>query len=173
MGFSRIFDCMLCGSKRRQSIEGTSPVYEVDVRSLKRSKISVKDSQDSLETESCRTKLGRESDCDFSKSFDEKVVAAKTNRALIVASKRQYDIVDEPFPAYNDDEVVISNYAVGLNPIDWKSVDYNFCLPEFPWITGREMAGVVEKVGSDVIDFKVGDRVWTSECDCFVIMTIY
>ncbi|KAB5549630.1 hypothetical protein GE09DRAFT_1223451 [Coniochaeta sp. 2T2.1] len=29
-----------------------------------------------------------------------------------------------------------------LNHIDWKSVEYNFCLPELPWVTGREMAGV-------------------------------
>jgi NADPH:quinone reductase-like Zn-dependent oxidoreductase len=57
---------------------------------------------------------------------------------------------------------VISNHATGLNPIDYKSVDYNFCLPEFPWVTGREMAGVVEAVGSAVTDVKVGDHVWTS-----------
>lgn len=58
---------------------------------------------------------------------------------------------------------MIRNYAVGLNPIDWKSVDYNFCLPAFPWVTGREMAGVVERVGSEVKGCKVGDRVWTSK----------
>ncbi|KAK2755567.1 hypothetical protein FQN54_006507 [Arachnomyces sp. PD_36] len=62
----------------------------------------------------------------------------------------------------NDDEVMIRNCAVGLNPIDWKSVDYNFCIPEFPWVTGREMAGVVEKVGAAVTNLKPGDRVWTS-----------
>lgn len=63
----------------------------------------------------------------------------------------------------SDDEVIISNRTVGLNPIDWKSVDFNFCLPEYPWITGREMAGIIEAVGADVKEFKVGDRVWTSQ----------
>jgi NADPH:quinone reductase-like Zn-dependent oxidoreductase len=60
------------------------------------------------------------------------------------------------------EEVIIRNYAAGLNPIDWKSVDYNFCLPAFLWVTGREMAGVVHKVAPGVTSFKLGDRVWTS-----------
>jgi NADPH:quinone reductase-like Zn-dependent oxidoreductase len=82
-----------------------------------------------------------------------------------VCGKHTYALVDDhPFPSLeSDDEIVISTRAVGLNPIDWKSVDYNFCLPAFPWVTGREMAGIVEAVGSNVRDFKVGDRVWTSE----------
>jgi len=61
-----------------------------------------------------------------------------------------------------DNEIMIRTYAVGLNHIDWKSVQYNFCLPSFPWIMGREMAGVVEKVGSAVTNFRIGDHVWTS-----------
>lgn len=59
-------------------------------------------------------------------------------------------------------EVIIRTKAVGLNPIDWKSVDYNFCMPSFPWIGGREVAGIVEEVGANVTDVKVGDRVWAS-----------
>jgi NADPH:quinone reductase-like Zn-dependent oxidoreductase len=83
-----------------------------------------------------------------------------------VSAKYKYALVEEhPFPSLEtDDEIIISTRAVGLNPIDWKSVDYNFCLPAFPWVTGREMAGIVEAVGANVHDFKVGDRVWTSEC---------
>lgn len=88
-----------------------------------------------------------------------------TQRALVVASKGTYALLDTyPVPRLlHEKEVIIKSCAVGLNAIDWKSVDYNFCLPEFPWITGREMAGVVEKVGDEVTDFKVGDKVWTSE----------
>lgn len=87
------------------------------------------------------------------------------NCALVVADKGRYEIHESyPFPALNHErEVIIRTHAVGLNPIDWKSVDYGFCLPEFPWITGREMAGVVEHVGSEVTDFHVGQRVWTSK----------
>ncbi|PVH99771.1 GroES-like protein [Periconia macrospinosa] len=86
------------------------------------------------------------------------------NKALVVAAKKTYALVpDIGYPTLeHESEVIIQTQAVGLNPIDWKSVDYNFCLPEFPWITGREMAGVVVEVGKDVKDLKVGDRVWTS-----------
>lgn len=89
----------------------------------------------------------------------------EVNRALVVVGKRTYDIIDNyPYPRLeSEDEVIISNCAVGLNPIDWKSVDFNFCLPEYPWITGREMAGVITAVGKNVTDFNVGDRVWTSQ----------
>lgn len=49
-----------------------------------------------------------------------------------------------------------------LDPIDWKSVDYSFCMPKLPWVNGREMAGIVEYVGSEVEHVQVGQRVWTS-----------
>jgi NADPH:quinone reductase-like Zn-dependent oxidoreductase len=79
--------------------------------------------------------------------------------------KGKYEIEKScPFPSLNHEgEVIIRATAVGLNPIDWKSVDYGFCLPEFPWITGREMAGVVEQVGAEVTGLKIGQRVWTSK----------
>lgn len=88
----------------------------------------------------------------------------RSNPALLVVGKGQYEIRESyPFPSLSHDkEVVIQTKAVGLNPIDWKSVEYGFCLPEFPWITGREMAGIVEEVGSGVVNLKPGQRVWTS-----------
>lgn len=57
-------------------------------------------------------------------------------RALVVAQKGVYELRDtHAVPElHNDTEVLIRNRAVGLNPIDWKSVAYNFCLPSFPWV---------------------------------------
>jgi hypothetical protein len=90
----------------------------------------------------------------------------RSNRALIVKAKGTYGFAEHPFPELEHErEVVIRNHATGLNPIDFKSVDYNFCLPEFPWVTGREMAGTVEHVGREVEregKIRVDDRVWTS-----------
>ncbi|OTA70742.1 GroES-like protein [Hypoxylon sp. EC38] len=87
----------------------------------------------------------------------------RVQKALVVARKGEYEIRhDFPMPKVGDDEIMIRSRYVGLNPIDWKSVDYNFCLPEFPWVTGREMSGVVAQVGSSVTTFKEGDFVWTS-----------
>lgn len=82
-----------------------------------------------------------------------------------MAAKGRYELVDDfPTPQIQGpNEVLIRNHAVALNPIDWKSVEYNFCLPQFPWITGRELAGVVVSIGEDVNRLKEGDRVWTSK----------
>ncbi|KAK2759364.1 hypothetical protein FQN54_002842 [Arachnomyces sp. PD_36] len=87
-----------------------------------------------------------------------------TQQALTVTAKGVYRLEDDyPIPELEGDrEIMIRNYAVGLNPVDWKTVEYGFCLPELPWITGREMAGVVEKVSPGVTRFRPGDRVWTS-----------
>ncbi|KAF2104057.1 GroES-like protein [Rhizodiscina lignyota] len=87
-----------------------------------------------------------------------------TQSALIVARKGEYEVVNDfPLtPLQHEDEIMIRGHTVGLNPIDWKSVAFNFCLPDFPWVTGREMAGVVEKVGKNVSHVRPGDRVWTS-----------
>lgn len=45
------------------------------------------------------------------------------------------------------------------NPVDWKRIDYDFFIPELPWVVGGDIAGKVYKVGPGVKDFKVGDRV--------------
>lgn len=59
-----------------------------------------------------------------------------THSALRIVAKRTYALQDGcPIPEFQgEEEVMIKNFATGLNPIDWKSVDYNFCLPEFPWV---------------------------------------
>jgi hypothetical protein len=63
-------------------------------------------------------------------------ITPQVQQALVVARKGEYELSDSyQIPTLqNDDEVMIRNYAVGLNPIDWKSVEYNFCLPGFPWV---------------------------------------
>lgn len=88
-----------------------------------------------------------------------------TSCGLIITSKGQYTLDSAwPKPAIvAANEVRIKIQAVGLNPIDWKSVEWNFCLPSFPWTIGREASGVVESIGSGVTHIKVGDEVWTSK----------
>jgi NADPH:quinone reductase-like Zn-dependent oxidoreductase len=113
------------------------------------------------------TAEGESEEIRFQEQDSELSLDAKpeSQSALVVTSNRTYQVVHD-FPAPTElgsQEVRIRNHATGLNHIDWKSVDYNFCLPELPWITGREMAGVVDIVGSEVSRFKVGDLVWTSK----------
>lgn len=57
------------------------------------------------------------------------------------------------------DELLISVKSVGLNPVDYKCIQYGFGIEEWPAVIGRDVAGVVEEVGSQVTSFKVGDRV--------------
>ncbi|EXJ80686.1 hypothetical protein A1O3_06970 [Capronia epimyces CBS 606.96] len=94
---------------------------------------------------------------------DLNLVGSK-QRALVITPSRAFQIIHD-FPVPRElapGDVMIRNKAAGLNHIDWKSVEYNFCLPELPWIIGREMAGVVERVGTEVTNLKPGDHVWTS-----------
>ncbi|SPO23691.1 uncharacterized protein UTRI_03781_B [Ustilago trichophora] len=60
------------------------------------------------------------------------------------------------------DHILVRNDAVGLNPVDWKSVSYNFGIPAFPWILGRDIAGtIIQPPVENQEGWKVGDRVWT------------
>ncbi|PVH96034.1 GroES-like protein [Periconia macrospinosa] len=94
----------------------------------------------------------------------EKSPNTTVQSALLVVSKGTYSLdTNHPRPTIlHDNEVIIRTKAVGLNPIDWKSVAYNFCLPSYPWVIGRELSGIVTEVGSAVSDIAIGDEVWTS-----------
>jgi len=56
-------------------------------------------------------------------------------------------------------EVLVNNKAIGLNFIDIYYRNGLYAPPALPSGLGTEGAGVVEAVGSDVRDFKVGERV--------------
>ncbi|KAJ4404158.1 hypothetical protein N0V91_006060 [Didymella pomorum] len=66
---------------------------------------------------------------------------------LLHATRQPYEIaLDRTVPdVQNDTELLVKVIAAGLNPIDWKSPDYNFGVPVFPFISGRELSGVVVK----------------------------
>ena len=56
------------------------------------------------------------------------------------------------------DEIKVTNHAIGLNYIDTYHRSGLYPV-ELPSNIGIEGAGVIEKVGPDVNDFKVGDKV--------------
>ena len=159
MGVSQLFRCLPCFGRPPPLLQTQSP-STLDLPSK-----SPQSTVDSFESEPETTKSQDALSILPPETQQLPRKLTKSNRALTVSAKHTYALVEEyPFPSLEtDDEVIISTCAVGLNPIDWKSVDYNFCLPAFPWVTGREMAGIVEAVGANVKDFKVGERVWTSE----------
>ncbi|ETI25926.1 hypothetical protein G647_02703 [Cladophialophora carrionii CBS 160.54] len=72
-------------------------------------------------------------------------------------SQLDVQIKDIPIPKPNADQVLIKVIVSGTNPKDWK---YPIRVPGSTGLnTGDDIAGYVEAVGSDVTEFKVGDRV--------------
>ncbi|WP_223701658.1 NADP-dependent oxidoreductase [Sutcliffiella deserti] len=66
-------------------------------------------------------------------------------------------------PSISENQVLVEVYATSINPIDWKvRAGYlKEMLPfEFPIILGWDAAGVIVEVGSNITNFKVGDRVF-------------
>lgn len=154
-----VFECLPCFGRRRPPLLQAASISTQDLPS--KSPHSTANSFD-WEPETTESQLTLRIPYPETKRIPRR--PRKSNRALTVSAEHTYALIEEhPFPSLEtDDEIIISTRAVGLNPIDWKSVDYNSCLPAFPWVTGREMAGIVEEIGSSVKDFNVGDRVWTS-----------
>jgi NADPH:quinone reductase-like Zn-dependent oxidoreductase len=70
---------------------------------------------------------------------------------------------DVPRPEPEDDQLLIRVVAAGVNPVDGMIRSGLFAKDgsrAFPIILGGDVAGVVEKVGSKVTKFKVGDPVF-------------
>ena len=70
----------------------------------------------------------------------------------------EYKEVEEPNLTEND--ILIKVSSVGVNFPDGLLVQGKYQLkPETPFIPGMEVAGEVIELGSNVSDFKIGDRV--------------
>lgn len=77
----------------------------------------------------------------------------------MVTRKHGYEVNHVTVPVPAADEVVVRNLLIGINPVDWKSVEYGFGIHGYPWINGRESVGVVVAVGEGTKRFRVGSRV--------------
>eukprot|EP00918_Siedleckia_nematoides_P034686 GHVU01075439.1.p1 GENE.GHVU01075439.1~~GHVU01075439.1.p1 ORF type:complete len:385 (-),score=56.11 GHVU01075439.1:94-1176(-) len=76
-------------------------------------------------------------------------------KEAIVSGGPKVTLKEVPIPTPNADQVLIKVICSGSNPKDWK-------VPE--WFkqelnSGDDIAGVVEAVGGNVVEFKKGDRV--------------
>ncbi len=70
---------------------------------------------------------------------------------------------DLPTPAPGEGEVLVRVRAAALNPIDLYIRAGTVAMPiPHPFISGCDLAGVVEAIGPRVSRFQVGDRVWGS-----------
>lgn len=67
-------------------------------------------------------------------------------------------------PEIKPDEVLVKVKSVGINPVDNMITrgEVKLITPySFPLTIGNELAGVIEKTGEKVIEFKEGDRVFS------------
>ncbi|KAF2735973.1 GroES-like protein [Polyplosphaeria fusca] len=84
-----------------------------------------------------------------------------SNRAAWITEAKAHPFVvkEADMPKPGADEVVIKNHAVAINPVDWKVQATGFFIQKYPMILGTDVAGEIHQVGSNVTNFKKGDRV--------------
>lgn len=91
-------------------------------------------------------------------------------RAMVlnrVGGPEVFESAEVPTPTPGAGEVLIRIACAGVNPADWKDRQGHleqYYPYQFPYIVGFDAAGIVERVGAGVTDFKEGDRVITC-CD--------
>ncbi|MFC7395487.1 NAD(P)-dependent alcohol dehydrogenase [Scopulibacillus cellulosilyticus] len=86
----------------------------------------------------------------------------QTMKAAVMHSPRKINIETLPVPEINPDEVLIKVIAVGICGSDLHYYTHGKIgkyVVEKPFILGHECAGDIAAVGSDVKEFKAGDRV--------------
>jgi alcohol dehydrogenase len=72
-------------------------------------------------------------------------------------------LMDVPAPAAGARDIVVAVRAAGLNPVDFKFRQGKLraiLRPTLPFVLGNELAGEVIAVGSEVTQFRTGDRVF-------------
>jgi NADPH:quinone reductase-like Zn-dependent oxidoreductase len=86
----------------------------------------------------------------------------QTGNQLCRTSRRKgrpSQTVTRPIPTVSLDEVLVRNYAIATNPVDWKMQDSGSYIQSYPAVLGSDGCGIIAAVGSSVTKFKVRDRV--------------
>lgn len=74
------------------------------------------------------------------------------------------ELNDVNIPQINSHEVLVKVKAAGVNPLDILNLNGSVRMIadyKLPLTLGNELSGVIEAVGDDVLNFKVGDPVYT------------
>lgn len=90
-------------------------------------------------------------------------IPSRHRAAYVCAQGEAPKIADRSLGELKPGEIAIKIAAVAINPVDWKIRDYGlFIIPDwqYPAILGSDGSGTVAAVGDDILDFRVGDRVF-------------
>ena len=92
-------------------------------------------------------------------------------KAQVVKAPNQMEYCDVPVPEIKADEVLIKVKVCGICGSDWSIYTGKYAADKLPLVSGHEFWGVIDEVGSDVKDWKKGERV---ACDiCLTCGTCY
>jgi len=80
-------------------------------------------------------------------------------KALVLEEYNKLVYKDMPVPEFAPNELLIRVKACGICGSDVHGMDGSSGRRNPPLIMGHEASGVVEKTGSDVRNYKIGDRV--------------
>ncbi len=75
----------------------------------------------------------------------------------------QLELVKVPVPEPKDDQILLRNHSVGINPYEWKFREgffKEFNPVSLPVVPGMEAAGTIVSIGSKVTKFLVGQEVY-------------
>ena len=81
--------------------------------------------------------------------------------AWLPAKFERLKVREAPYTAPGENEIVLRNHAVAINPVDWikqQTGDLMFRWVEYPAVLGSDLAGEVIEVGAKVTRFRPGDR---------------
>jgi NADPH:quinone reductase-like Zn-dependent oxidoreductase len=88
--------------------------------------------------------------------------------AWLPASKSlRLEVKSAPYTSPRENEIVIKNGAIAVNPVDWMKPfmgEMIFEWIKYPFVLGEDVAGEVVEVGSAVTRFEVGERVVGHAC---------
>ncbi len=80
-------------------------------------------------------------------------------KALLLSDYKKLSVVDMPTPDIGEDDVLVRVRACGICGSDIHGYDGSTGRRIPPLVMGHEAAGVIERVGREVDEFKAGDRV--------------
>jgi len=84
------------------------------------------------------------------------------NQAMVMTDVRKFELQDIPMPKIGADEIGVQIKSIGICGSDMGFFDgkaFSIFPNSLPFVLGHEAAGQVYEVGSEVTDFKPGDRV--------------
>ena len=92
-------------------------------------------------------------------SFNKLKMPTNTAAWLIAEKARPLEVKSAPYTSPREDEIIVKNGAVAVNPVDLVLQEKAIFPLNYPSILGEDLAGEIVEVGSSVTRFTKGDRV--------------